>query len=58
MKQIFSETFITIENLIIKNDFEYMVYNFEAIMVMGKVQVPSSSHTYNYVNFQNVLISP
>ena len=57
MKQIFSETFRTIDNLIVENHFEFMMYNFEEIKVMGNVQIPSSSHTYSYVSFQNNLIS-
>ena len=50
MKQIFCETGRSIENLIRKN-------NLEAIMVIGSAQVPLSSHTYSYVNFQNSMIS-
>ena len=45
MKQTFSETGRSIENLIL------------AIMVMGSVQAPLSSHTYSYVNFKNNTIS-
>ena len=57
MKQIFSETCKTIENIIMKIYFEFIVYDFETIMVMGNVQTPSSCHAYSYVNFQNILIS-
>ena len=57
IKQIFSKTCRTIEIIIMKIYFEFMVFNFETIMVMGNVQTPSSSHAYSYVNFQNILIS-
>ena len=57
MKQTFSETGRSIDNLIWKNYFEVNVYNFEAVMVMGSVQAPLSSHTYSYVNFKNDTIS-
>ena len=49
MKQIFCGN--SIENFIIKINFEVMVYNFEAIMVMDSAQVPLISNTYSYVNF-------
>ena len=57
MKQTFSETGRSIENLISKIYLEVNVNNFEAIMVMGSVQAPLSSHTYSYVNFKNNTIS-
>ena len=57
MKQIFIETGRSIENLIIKINFEVMVYNFYAVMVMGSVQAPLTPHAYSYVNFQNNIIS-
>ena len=57
MKQIFTETCKTIENIIMQIYFEFIVYNLETIMVMGNVQTPSSCHAYSYVNFQNILIS-
>ena len=52
-----SETCKTIKNLIMSVYFEFMVYNFEAILVIGNAQGPPKSHTYSYVNFQNNMIS-
>ena len=55
--QIFCETGRSIENLVIEINFEATVYNFEAFMVIGTAQIPLSSHTHSYVNFQNNTIS-
>ena len=37
MKQIFGETYKTIENLIMRIYFEVIIYNFECVMVPQKV---------------------
>ena len=57
MKQTFIETGRSIENLIIKINFEVMVYNFYTVMIMGSVQALLTPHAYSYVNFQNNTIS-
>ena len=57
MKQILIETSRFIESFIIKINFEIMVYNFYAVMVMGSVQAPLTPHAYSYVNFQSNTIS-
>ena len=57
MKQIFGETYKTIDNSIMKVYFEVIVYNFEAVMATSNVQAPSRSHAYSYVIFQNNVIS-